>query len=67
MRRSVTNRHNNGMINVLFMDWSIGKVGLKELWRFKWHRTFDIANAWTSLGQVRPEDWPKWMQGFKDY
>jgi prepilin-type N-terminal cleavage/methylation domain-containing protein/prepilin-type processing-associated H-X9-DG protein len=67
MRRACTNRHNNGMINMLFMDWSIEKVGLKELWRFKWHRTFDTANAWTTIGGARPEDWPEWMQGFKDY
>ena len=66
MRRSCTNRH-NGYINMLFMDWSIDKVGLKELWRLKWHRTFDTANAWTAAGAVIPEDWPEWMRNFKDY
>jgi len=66
MRRVCTNRH-NGSINILFMDFSIDKAGLKELWAFKWHRTFDTANVWTTAGAVRPEDWPEWMKNFKDY
>jgi prepilin-type N-terminal cleavage/methylation domain-containing protein len=66
MRRVCTNRHNGG-VNMLFMNWSTEKVGLKELWTFKWHRTFDTANAWTSAGAVMPEDWPDWMKNFKDY
>jgi len=37
------NRH-DGKINMLFMDWSVRKVGLKELWTLKWHREFDTAN-----------------------
>lgn len=60
------NRHNGG-INSLFMDWSVRKVGLKELWTLKWHRQFNTHNHWTKAGGVRPEDWPEWMRGFKDY
>lgn len=60
------NRH-NGVINTLFMDWSVRKVGLKELWALKWHRRFDTANEWTKAGGVQPEDWPEWMRGFKAY
>ncbi len=59
-------RHNTG-INMLFMDWSVRKVGLKELYTLKWHRFFDTANMYTKAGGVRPEDWPKWMRKFKDY
>jgi prepilin-type processing-associated H-X9-DG protein len=59
-------RHDGG-INSLFMDWSVRKVGLKELWTLKWHRNFDTANVWTRAGGVQPEDWPKWMRNFKDY
>ncbi len=66
MRRACTNRHNGG-INMLFMDWSTRKVGLKELWTLKWHRAFDTANVWTSAGGVVATDWPQWMRGFKDY
>jgi prepilin-type processing-associated H-X9-DG protein len=60
------NRHNGG-INSLFLDWSVRKVGLKELWTLKWKPEFDTANAWTKAGGVKPEHWPKWMRGFNDY
>lgn len=60
------NRHNAG-INVLFSDWSARKIGLKELWTLKWGKGFDTAGPWTLTGGVQPEDWPKWMRGFKDY
>jgi len=60
------NRHNEH-INGLFLDWSVRKIGIKELWTLKWHLQFDTANAWTKAGGVLPEDWPYWMRGFKDY
>ena len=62
----VINRHGGG-INALFMDWSVRKVGLKELWTLKWHRAFDTAGPFTKAGGVQSEDWPEWMRGFKDY
>ena len=52
---------------MLFMDWSVRKVGLKELWTLKWNRNFDTAGPWTKAGGVKPEDWPEWMRRFKDY
>jgi len=60
------NRH-SGSINGLFLDWSVRKVGLKELWTLKWNREFDTAGPWTRAGGVKPEDWPQWMRKFKDY
>jgi prepilin-type processing-associated H-X9-DG protein len=60
------NRHNGG-INMLFLDWSVRKVGLKEPWTLKWHRQFDTAGWWTKAGGSQPEDWPQWMRRFKDY
>jgi prepilin-type processing-associated H-X9-DG protein len=60
------NRHNGG-VNYLFLDWSVRKVGLKELWTLKWHKQFNTAGVWTKAGGVQPEDWPAWMRGFKDY
>jgi prepilin-type N-terminal cleavage/methylation domain-containing protein/prepilin-type processing-associated H-X9-DG protein len=60
------NRH-AGTVNYLFADTSTRRVGLKELWTLKWHRSFDTANAWTSAGAVEPTDWPAWMSGFRDY
>ncbi len=60
------NRH-NGHINILFLDWSVRKVGLKELWTLKWDSDWDTAGRWTKAGGVQPEDWPEWMRSFKDY
>jgi prepilin-type N-terminal cleavage/methylation domain-containing protein len=60
------NRHHEG-INMLFMDWSVRKVGLKELWTLRWNRVSNTANKWTKAGGVRPGDWPEWMRQFKDY
>ena len=59
-------RHSGG-INSLFLDWSVRKVGLKELWTLKWSDKFDTAGPWTKAGGVLPEDWPRWMRRFKDY
>ncbi len=60
------NRHNGG-VNALFMDFSVRKVGLKELWTLKWHRLYEAAGPWTKAGGVAPGDWPHWMRQFKDY
>jgi prepilin-type N-terminal cleavage/methylation domain-containing protein/prepilin-type processing-associated H-X9-DG protein len=66
MRRFCINRH-NGYTNGLFLDWSVRKIGLKELWTLKWYPGFDTAGPWTRAGGVYPEKWPEWMQRFKDY
>ena len=60
------NRH-NGHINGLFLDWSVRKVGLKEIWTLKWKLQFNTAGPWTKAGGVQPEDWPSWMRKFRDY
>jgi len=64
--RSCINRHDGG-VNALFADWSVRRVGLKELWTLKWHPNYDTANPWTLAGGVQPGDWPKWMRECKDY
>jgi len=66
MRVFCINRH-DGAINVLLMDWTVRKIGLKELWTLKWHRNFDTAGPWTIAGNAQPSDWPQWMRNFKDY
>jgi len=43
MKNFCINRHVKGMTNCLFMDWSVRKVGLKELWTLKWHGQFNTA------------------------
>jgi len=60
------NRHQES-INMLFMDWSVRKVGLKELWTLKWHRQFNTSGPWTRAGGVQSDNWPEWMRTFKDY
>ena len=60
------NRHDAG-VNYLFLDWSVRRIGLKALWTLKWDRDWNTAGPWTEAGGVRPEDWPEWMRGFKDY
>jgi len=64
--RVCTNRHNGG-INIMFTNWSIRKIGLKELWTLKWHRSYDVNGPWTRSGGVLESEWPDWMKRFKDY
>jgi prepilin-type N-terminal cleavage/methylation domain-containing protein/prepilin-type processing-associated H-X9-DG protein len=66
MRLVCIGRHSGG-INSVFMDGSAGKIQLKELWRLKWHRQFNVNGPWTKAGGVQPSDWPRWMRRFKDY
>jgi prepilin-type N-terminal cleavage/methylation domain-containing protein/prepilin-type processing-associated H-X9-DG protein len=56
--RFCLNRH-NGTVNCCFVDFSVRAIGLKELWRLKWHRVFNVNAV--------PPDWPEWMRTFKDY
>ncbi|MCJ7692584.1 MAG: hypothetical protein MUO22_04145, partial [Sedimentisphaerales bacterium] len=66
MKHFCISRH-DAFINGLFMDWSVRKLGLKELWTLKWSRQFDLSGPWTTAGGVQPDDWPEWMQDFKVY
>ena len=66
MQRYCINRH-EGCINVVFVDFSVRKVGLKELWTLKWHRAFEINGSWTIAGSVQASDWPEWMKMCKDF
>jgi len=59
MRSVCINRH-DGYINMAFMNFSVRKVGLKELWVLKWHRKWDEEEAPMPV-------WPDWMEKFKDY
>ena len=58
IRRFCINRH-DGFVNAVFLDGSVRKVGLKELWRLKWHQNFNT--------NYPPPVWPQWMRRFKDY
>jgi prepilin-type N-terminal cleavage/methylation domain-containing protein/prepilin-type processing-associated H-X9-DG protein len=65
MKQFCINRH-SGSVNTLFMDWSVRKVALKELWKLKWHKNFSMNGPWTKAGGVQPEKWPQWMSNFKE-
>jgi len=66
MQRYCIDRH-NGYVNAVFIDFSVRKSGLKELWALKWHREFDTGGSWTIAGGVQSSNWPQWMRKFKDY
>jgi prepilin-type N-terminal cleavage/methylation domain-containing protein len=66
MRRVCLNRH-DGFTNSLFLDFTVRKVGLKELWTLKWHREYDTCGPWTTCGGMQPSYWPHWMRDFEDY
>ena len=57
MRIFCINRH-DGAVNILFMDWTVRRVGLKELWSLKWHRNYDTSKT--------PVTWPEWMRNFDE-
>jgi hypothetical protein len=59
LKRFCVNRH-NGATNGALLDFSVRRVGLKELWELKWHRN------WNDAG-VPPPVWPEWMRKFKEY
>ena len=59
MLRFCMDRHDGGTINGSFLDFSVRKVGLKELWKLEWHKKYDVNAA--------PPIWPDWMREFKDY
>jgi len=60
MQRVCSNRH-GGKTNVVFMDWSVRNVGLKQLWKLKWHRNFDTNNK----AAVDPKyPWPSWIKKY---
>lgn len=69
MSRYCLDRHNEN-INMLFLDLSVPKVGLKELWTLKWHREYNTGGPWTLAdpsSQARWEAAAPWMAGMKAY
>jgi prepilin-type N-terminal cleavage/methylation domain-containing protein/prepilin-type processing-associated H-X9-DG protein len=66
MKSACLNRH-NGYINMLFLDFTVRSVGLKELWCLEWHKSFNLSGPWTIAGGVTQQDWPEWMRDFTDY
>lgn len=59
-------RHSGG-IQTVFFDGSARGVGLKEIWTFKWHPTFDTEGPYTLAGGVTASSWPEWLSGYQNY
>jgi prepilin-type N-terminal cleavage/methylation domain-containing protein/prepilin-type processing-associated H-X9-DG protein len=55
--RYCLNRHGY-TINVCFMDGSVRKARLKQLWDLKWHKEYSLADPLP--------DWPDWMAALPD-
>jgi prepilin-type N-terminal cleavage/methylation domain-containing protein len=70
MARFMKNRHDGG-IDCLFVDYSVRRIGLKEMYILKWNREFRTDGPWTLAGGVTRSDWEGagtgWMKDFKDY
>ena len=64
--RIVQNRHHEKQ-NVVFLDGSNERVGLKKLWTLKWHRDYNTAGPWTQSGGATAAKWPEWMRYFEDF
>ena len=60
MQRFCVNRHNG--VNLVYMDLSVRKIGLKHLWKQRWHREWPIMGTPENPFPV----WPEWMSNFKD-
>ena len=55
-------RHNQA-VNAVFLDGSARKVLIKNLWKLKWHREFDIKASYYYTGE---KEWPDWMKSFRE-
>jgi prepilin-type N-terminal cleavage/methylation domain-containing protein len=66
MGRCCINRH-RGFVETVFMDSSVRKVGLKELYTLKWHRKFNTGGPFTIAGGVQESKWPEWIRKFPNY
>ncbi|HUW19017.1 MAG TPA: type II secretion system protein [Sedimentisphaerales bacterium] len=65
LRRPCIKRHAPYYVNILWMDWSIGRKTIKELWLLKWHK------KWPSVGEIAGGNpslpvWPAWMNDVPD-
>ena len=59
MKYYCIDRHSGG-INGVFVDMHVQPVGIKQLWKLKWHSNF-------RLGIGPGGGWPSWTDRYKDY
>ncbi len=58
MMHFAIDRHSHG-VNGAFLDGSVRHIGLKGLWKLKWHKRYNDNEGYTG-------EWPTWMAGFSD-
>ena len=66
MKKSCVNRHDEH-INMIFLDYGVRKVGLKELWELKWHRMWEEKYIDAGCPPTEWNDPDHWMYNMKDY
>lgn len=59
MQRYCIDRHQQA-INGVFLDYSVSKIWLKQLWRLRWSKAFDIHAPQPNWASEAP-----WMKDFK--
>lgn len=59
MKRFCMDRHEMS-VNLLMMDWSVKRSGLKQLYSTRWHRTWEKT-------MTREIKWPEWLKNAKEY
>jgi prepilin-type N-terminal cleavage/methylation domain-containing protein len=71
--RYTIDRH-DGSINMVFVDYSVKRVGLRQLWQLQWSKEYvdgTTIPAWGNPDIVPDpenlEEWPEWMQRLKNY
>jgi len=64
MRGVCIDRHPGHTVNILFGDYSVRGVGLKELWVIRWHRVWPRDTDGSVVPP--PSPWPEWMRSFRE-
>jgi len=58
MMHFAMDRHSGG-VNAVFVDGAVRHVGIKGLWKLKWHKQYNTSAGYTG-------EWPGWMAHFSD-
>jgi len=58
MMHFAMDRHSKG-VNSVFVDGSVRHVGIKGLWKLKWHRKYEASRGYVG-------NWPEWMEGLSE-
>ncbi len=66
MKYYCIDRHSGG-INAAFVDMTARHVGIKELYRLKWHARFQTSSLPGNGSTVGAGTWPTWTDKYKDY